>query len=116
MAITTQLNASGAKPTDPPDERRKTPRNPEQCSASVLLPDRRRIKGKTVDLSSEGVCLTLPEALTLGHQYRFRIDRRIDNKKQRIDVIGRVCFCISLGGQFRIGMHCPDLACYPAQS
>lgn len=74
-----------------------------------MLPDRGRIRGKTVDVSSAGVCLTLPTALELGHQYRFRIDREINDETQHIDVVGRVCFCISRGDQFRIGVHCPDL-------
>lgn len=76
-----------------------------------MLPNRRHLKGETVDLSSAGFCLTLPQALEPGHQYEFHIDRRIsDEEAQSIDVIGRVCFCISRGNQFRVGVHCPDLA------
>jgi PilZ domain len=91
------------------DERRYAARIPEQCSAVVLLPNRRRIKGETVDLSSAGVCLTLPQALELGHEYHFHIDREVNDRKQSVDVVGRVCFCISRGDQFRIGIHCPDM-------
>ena len=90
-------------------DRRFAARIPEHCTASVTLPDRREVEGETVDLSSAGVCLTLPEALELGAQYHFHIDRRIDEREQRIDLVGRVCFCISRGDQFRIGIHCPDL-------
>lgn len=93
------------------DDRRYSVRIPEQCAASVILPNRRRVKGETVDLSSAGVCLTLPQALELGHEYEFHIDRRINEQQaQSIDVIGRVCFCISRGDQFRVGVHCPDLS------
>ena len=91
------------------DERRFFTRVSEQCSASVTLPDRRRIRGETVDVSRAGVCLTLPQALELGHEYHFHIDREVNDKKQRLDVVGRVCFCISRGDQFRIGLHCPDI-------
>jgi hypothetical protein len=104
--ITTTQQGSGF---DRGDDRRYAPRVAEQCTASVELPNRRRIQGETVDVSSAGICLTLPEALEPGHQYRFHIDRRVNQKKRRIDVIGRVCFCISRGDQFRIGIHCPDL-------
>lgn len=91
------------------DERRLSARMPERCSAIVMLPNRRRIKGETVDLSTAGVCLTLPQALELGHEYQFHIDREINDTTQHLDVIGRVCFCISRGDQFRIGIHCPDM-------
>lgn len=74
-----------------------------------MLPDRRRLRGATVDLSSAGVCLTLPQPLELGHEYRFNIDREVDDKMQHLDVVGRVCFCISRGDEFRIGIHCPDM-------
>lgn len=90
------------------DDRRHA-RIPEHCVAIVKLPDRREVEGETVDLSSAGVCLTLPEALELGAQYHFHIDRRVAEREQRIDLVGRVCFCISRGDQFRIGIHCPDL-------
>ena len=77
------------------DDRRYSTRFAEQCTASVMLPDHRRIQGETVDVSSAGVCLTLPTALELGHEYRFHIDREFDDETQHIDIVGRVCFCIS---------------------
>lgn len=91
------------------ENRRLAPRIVEHYSAVVELPDHREVEGETVDLSSAGVCLTLPEALQLGAEYRFHIDRIIDDHEQRIDLVGRVCFCISRGGQFRIGIHCPEM-------
>jgi hypothetical protein len=91
------------------ENRRLAPRIAEHCSAIVELPDHREVEGETVDLSSAGVCLTLPEALQLGAEYRFHIDRVIDDYEQRIDLVGRVCFCISRGDQFRIGIHCPEM-------
>jgi c-di-GMP-binding flagellar brake protein YcgR len=109
MMTTTRRPGIGSNYDQHRDDRRYAPRIPEQCTASVMLPGRRRIRGETVDLSNAGVCLTLPEALELGHQYRFHIDRRVNEKKQHLDVVGRVCFCISRGDQFRIGIHCPDL-------
>ncbi|MET0499582.1 MAG: PilZ domain-containing protein [Steroidobacteraceae bacterium] len=91
------------------DERRFDPRFPEQCTARVLLPDHREVTGETVDLSSAGVCLTLPEALQLGAEYHFHIERHIAEHRQRLELVGRVCFCILRGDQFRIGIHCPDM-------
>ena len=75
----------------------------------VRLSDDREVAGETVDLSSAGVCLTLPEALQLGAEYRFQIDRRIAEREQHLELVGRVCFCIGRGDRFRIGIHCPDL-------
>jgi hypothetical protein len=109
MIHTEATHSKAARSASTTDERRDSLRIPEKCSASVLLPNRRRIRGETVDLSSAGVCLTLPQALELGRQYEFHIDREVNASPQRLDVVGRVCFCISRGDQFRIGLHCPDL-------
>jgi hypothetical protein len=91
------------------ENRRHAPRVEEHCIAVVELPGHREVEGETVDLSSAGVCLTLPEALDLGAQYRFHIDRIVDGQPHRLDLVGRVCFCISRGNQFRVGIHCPEM-------
>jgi hypothetical protein len=51
----------------------------------------------------------LPQALELGHEYQFQIDREINDTTQHLAVVGRVCFCISRGDQYRVGIHCPDM-------
>jgi hypothetical protein len=89
------------------NERRREPRFFIPAEAWVVVGDERALKGKTIDISSAGVCLTLAEPIHPGQMYRLRL--KIPPEADPLLVNGRVCFCITQHTGYRVGFHCSGL-------
>lgn len=60
---------------------------------------------ETVDISEQGVCLTLPEALDVGGTYRVDLEIQGDHARST-SVVARVCFCLQGKNGYRVGLNC----------
>jgi hypothetical protein len=89
-------------------ERRHEPRMPVHAQASVLVAGHRALKGKAVDISSGGVCVTLTKPMQLGASCKLHLKFQSE-LHERVIVVGRVCFCVGQGDHYRIGIHCSGL-------
>jgi hypothetical protein len=90
-------------------DRRHAPRTILRCEASVGLADNRRVIGSTVDLSTAGVCLSLPVAMEPGERCELRINIGTVNRVEIVEMQGRVCFCVPQRLGYRIGLHCTEI-------
>jgi PilZ domain len=85
-------------------ERRLQPRLPVRGVAHIKI-KRRSVKAETVDISSHGVCLTLPQPLEVGSS--CQLDLAIEGEEgRRISVVARVCFCLRGKNGYRVGLNC----------
>jgi hypothetical protein len=88
----------------PVAERRKQQRLPIRGSARVRI-QRREMRADPVDISTHGVCLTLPRALEVGST--CQLDLEVQGAAQRrTSVLARVCFCLQGQNGYRIGLNC----------
>lgn len=94
---------------DSPADRRRAPRAIVRCEASVALDNARRVEGSTVDVSSAGVCLSLPVALQPGERCDLRLNIGTPDRVEIVEMQGRVCFCLPQKSGYRIGLHCTHI-------
>ena len=90
-------------------ERRARARIPVVGFAEVRTPHGTLV-GEAVDVSAEGVCLTISQPLLAGEL--CSLDLRIENEPPiETSIVGRVCFCIEQRAGYRIGVNCPLSEC-----
>ena len=85
-------------------ERRARGRLPVRGFA-VVRSGRGAMLAETVDISEQGVCLTLAEALDVGATYRVDLEIQGDQTRST-SVVARVCFCLQGKDGYRVGLNC----------
>jgi hypothetical protein len=60
---------------------------------------------ETVDISDEGVCLTLSHPLDVGAKYLLDLELR-GQPARSTSIVARVCFCLASNGGYREGLNC----------
>ena len=72
---------------------------------AIVSIERRQILGDAVDISPDGVCLTLPRALEIGSTCRLDLEIECPTRRST-SVVARVCFCLEGESGFRVGLNC----------
>jgi c-di-GMP-binding flagellar brake protein YcgR len=90
---------------DAGQERRRRPRTSIRLSATVLLPDDELLYAHTIDLSSGGVCLSVPKQLQLEDEVRLGLKFEAVGVKHSLLLISRVCYCLPDAKEFRAGLQ-----------
>jgi hypothetical protein len=88
----------------PVAERRRQERLPIRGSAIVRI-HRREIYADAVDISADGVCLTLPHALEVGSTCQLELQVQ-GASKHSTPLVARVCFCLQCKDGYRVGLNC----------
>jgi PilZ domain len=60
---------------------------------------------EAVDISDEGVCLTLSHPLDVGAKYLLDLELR-GQPARSTSIVARVCFCLASNGGYRVGLNC----------
>ena len=76
-------------------------------SQAIFVSENLRLKSAvTIDISSGGLSLTIPEALKIGQSCAISFDVPGKQSKQRTLIRGTVASCIAKGAEgYRIGVH-----------
>lgn len=91
-------------------ERRRQPRTSIQLRATVLLPDDQLLIGHTIDVSSGGACLSVPEQLVVDDEVRLSLQFEAVGTKHNLLLIARVCYCAPQKQGFRAGLQFVQVA------
>ena len=88
-----------------PNEPRRHPRYAVDVDATLLLPDGRRLKMRTRDLSRNGVCLIAGEAVTAGAVTAVDLVLSFGNNafSEPLVLSARIVWCTPIGDAFQLG-------------
>ena len=86
-------------------ERRRQPRTSIRIRATVLLPDDELLYAHTIDVSSGGVCLSVPRQLAVDDEVRLNLQLEAVGTRQNLLLIARVCYCMRHEEGFRAGLQ-----------
>ena len=89
----------------PVAELHKQRRLPIRGDALVRI-QRRELRAEAVDISTHGVCLTLPRALEVGTTCSLDLEIPSLAPGGLFSVEARVCFCLQGKDGYRIGLNC----------
>jgi hypothetical protein len=87
------------------DEQRREHRKLIRLRADVRLPDNSVLEGHTVDLSRRGVGILSPVQLTNGQNCTISLDLTACGENVALRLVGRVCYCMESGNEYRIGLQ-----------
>jgi hypothetical protein len=97
--------------TQPVAGRRRDRRYAVDVDATLGLPDGTRCKGRTRDVSRNGICLITGQAVAAGAMVDIELVLSFgDNSfSEPLTLKGRVVWCTSLAGSFQIGTMYEDV-------
>lgn len=91
--------------SNPQRELRQSKRRELLGNAIFIALDVKSRLAATLDLSTGGLSLTLPQPLTIGQACAITFDVPSDTQKQRALISGRVASCVPSGETYRIGIR-----------
>lgn len=95
MKINTSVN---------PKDARTEVRTLLRCNAQILFRDAPPMPARTVDISTKGICVIVPQDLARGQECGITFKTSIDGDQVEVNVVGKVVYSICVGTQgFRIG-------------
>ena len=86
-------------------EQRQFQRKLLKTRAVIALEGGGAVVGRTVDISTNGLCVNLADPLRIGVPVQLRFDLLVDGKPHTIQVHGRVTYCILSGSEFKTGVQ-----------
>lgn len=84
-------------------DRRDTPRRPYRVGALIHVPGLPPLKGRTVDISPEGVALLLPRPFPPGSRCTIGFAIYTNGALQEINAAVEVTNCVFLSSDVRVG-------------
>jgi hypothetical protein len=91
------------------DEQRIAARKPLKVKATVTADGLPPARGRTVDISGEGVSVTLEQPLPAGQPGSLMFELFMDGVATRINARVKVAYCIFSSGEFKIGFNFVNL-------
>lgn len=91
------------------DEQRVAARKPLKVKATVTMDGLPPARGRTVDISGEGVSVTLEQPLAAGQPGSLMFELFMDGVPSRINARVKVAYCIFSSGEFKIGFNFVNL-------
>lgn len=87
-------------------ERRNGKRKALFTHADVVISANQVLSGHAVDISSGGIGLICSLQLSAGQEIAIRLALAVCGSEQHMEIIGRVCFCLPIGGaKYRVGLQ-----------
>jgi len=75
-------------------------------SPAIFVSQNVRLKSAiTIDISTGGISLSVPDALPVGQSCAISFDVPGDQSKQRTLISGTIASCIAKGDEYRVGVH-----------
>lgn len=92
-------------------EQRTTARKLLKVKAVLALEGLAPVLGKTTDIGTNGVSITVANPMQAGHTGQLYLDLLIDGKVTPMQMRARVMYCIFSGGDYKVGFQFlnPDL-------
>lgn len=87
------------------EEQRKYPRRPLKRRARVIARNGPPIEGSTLDVSSGGMCLILPQQLAPGMPCAISFDLPVNAFKQTVSAVARVAWSVCGTQGFKTGVQ-----------
>jgi hypothetical protein len=91
------------------DEQRTSLRKPLKVKATVTMDGLAPTRGRTVDISGEGVSVTLEQPLSAGQPGSLMFELFLDGVPTRINARAKVAYCVFSSGEFKIGFNFVNL-------
>lgn len=86
-------------------EQRKSARKVLKVRALLALDGAETVIGRTVDVSADGVSLTLPAPLQSGQACQVSFDLFVDGKLATIKTRSKALYCVLSNGEFKVGFQ-----------
>ena len=87
------------------NEQRQTQRKVFKTKAMIAAAGAAPILGRTVDISSNGMCMSMPNPVNTGAQVQLRFDLMVDGKTHAIQASAKATYCILSGSEFKVGLQ-----------
>lgn len=92
-------------PSPLPQERRTAPRKPLRRRIALTLADFSVVNGQTVDISSGGLHVAVPQLLKVPQECMFELTVMQDGKVKTLSGRGRMLSCTCAGMNFNVGLQ-----------
>lgn len=87
-----------------PKNLRTEDRKKFHCAAQLLRTNCPVVAGRTIDISTQGISLSVPDQLEAGDGYIIAFETALNGKKFNITARATVVYSILSGSQFRTGL------------
>ncbi|MFZ3286746.1 MAG: PilZ domain-containing protein [Telluria sp.] len=92
-------------------EQRQSPRKILKVKAGFVPEDgAAAVAGRSLDVGSNGMCITLAGPLKMGQAGQLSFELFLDGKASTIDTRSKVVYCIFSNGEFKVGFQFLNLA------
>jgi len=97
-------------------DQRKSPRKVYRTKVILAMDGQAPLTGKTSDVGANGVSISMPDPLTVGHGGQLSFDLLVEGSFVNITTRAKVLYCIFSSGEFKVGFQFlgPDLAAVTA--
>lgn len=86
-------------------DQRKTARKILKVKAVVAMEGQAPLPGRTSDIGSNGVSITVPQPLQTGQSGQLSLDLLVDGMPTALRARAKVMYCIFSGGEFKVGFQ-----------
>lgn len=90
-------------------EQRQSPRKVLRTKVLLAIDGRTPFTGKSVDVSTNGISVTIPDPVPVGLASQLRFDLMIDGRFTTIDTHAKALHCIFSGGEYKVGFKFQSL-------
>ena len=91
------------------DEQRAAARKPLKVKATLTMDGQSPVRGRTLDISGEGVAVAVEQPLSVGQPGSVMFEMFLDGVPTRIHARIKVAYCIYSSGEFKIGLNFVNL-------
>ncbi|WP_313168583.1 PilZ domain-containing protein [Massilia oculi] len=97
-------------------DQRKSPRKVYRTKAMLAIDGQPPVGGKTTDVGTNGVSVSLADPLAVGQGGQLAFDLLVEGSFVTINTRVKVSYCIFSSGEFKVGFQFlqPDLAAVTA--
>lgn len=90
-------------------EQRQSPRKVLRTKVLLAIDGRSPFTGKSVDVSTNGISVNIPDPVQVGLAGQLRFDLMIDGRFTTIDTRAKALHCIFSGGEYKVGFKFQSL-------
>jgi hypothetical protein len=87
------------------NEQRTSPRKPLKARALVTFEGAAPLAARTVDVGSNGLCLTYAQPMPAGAECALNFEVLLDGKLHTVKTRSKALYCIFSNGEYKIGFQ-----------
>jgi hypothetical protein len=92
------------------NEQRQSPRKVFKVKAVVAIEGEAPLAVRTVDIGSNGLCVSSPAPIQVGQDANVRFELFFEGKATPIDTRCKAVYCVFSNGEFKVGFQFLQLA------